>query len=347
MKLGLIIAILTITLTGHAENLEERISRTPDELIGQLLDHYGTVFRGSYVEALSVIVRSREEGLESIKPIVAGQLESPAKLSNGGVIAGRLIFAELAAENPLAKQRVIDAADLAFNEDGSPKPAMPFHSEMSDAIFMAGPILAKAGALTGERKYFDQAVQQIKYIQKLCLRDDGIYRHSPLDESAWGRGNGFPAIGIAMILEDLPASHPGYDVAKTSLLNHLEALKPHQDKSGMWHQVIDHPESYPEFTCTCMISYAALVAKRNGWLESKEWDDAIRKSWKAICSRIDLSGRNVEGACTGTGKQKSLEAYLTRKEIYGFDDRSGSMALLLASEAIKLRADFFSSAPRD
>ena len=45
---------------------------------------------------------------------------------------------------------------------------MPFHNEMSDAVFMAGPILAETGKLTGERKYFDAAAIHLAAMRKLC-----------------------------------------------------------------------------------------------------------------------------------------------------------------------------------
>ena len=267
-------------------------------------------------------------------PIVANQMEKPAKLKNGGVISGRLVFAELSEQgNQRARELAIEAADLAFADgDGKPLEAMPFHNEMSDAVFMAGPILARAGSLTGNPKYLDQSIRQLRFIRNLCLRQDELYRHSPLHEAAWGRGNGFPAIGIAMMLEHLPENHEDYTFCIECLQDHLRALKPHQDENGMWHQVIDHPESYAEFTCTCMISYAILVGIRNGWLSKDEWKPAIEKSWQAVKGRISLSGKEVYGACTGTGKQKSLDAYFMRKEINGYDDRGGAMALLFASE---------------
>jgi hypothetical protein len=50
---------------------------------------------------------------------------------------------------------------------------------MSDAVFMAGPILAATGKLTGERKYFDAAVTHFASMRKLCLRSDGLYRRRP------------------------------------------------------------------------------------------------------------------------------------------------------------------------
>ena len=69
------------------------------------------------------------------------------------------------------------------------------HGEMSDAYFMATPLLAKVGKLTGEQKYFDLALRHIHFLENLVLRDDGLYRHSPLTDAAWGRGNAFPALG--------------------------------------------------------------------------------------------------------------------------------------------------------
>jgi unsaturated rhamnogalacturonyl hydrolase len=328
MKSGMVI-ILSLVLLSTGVVGEER---TPQALIDQMLQHYGKKFSGHYVEGLSLVVRVREKGIQDVISIVEPQLANPAKLSSGSQISGRLIFAEMAAANARAKELTLEAANLAFNEYGEPLKSMPFHNEMSDAVFMGCPIMARAGQITGERKYFDQSVANFKFMQNLCLRADGIYRHSPLHESAWGRGNGFPAIGLAMVLESLPKDHPEHDFVVKSLQDHLRALKPHQDQGGMWHQVIDHPESYPEFTSTCMISYAALVAIRLGYLEKKEWQDRLLLSWKAIDQRVSADGKEVRGSCTGTGKQTSLEAYLTRPEINGYDDRAGSMALLFAHE---------------
>ena len=56
---------------------------------------------------------------------------------------------------------------------------------------MAIPILAKAGKLTGDRKYFDMAARHLAFMRKLVLRPDGLYRHSPLTDAAWGAGTHF------------------------------------------------------------------------------------------------------------------------------------------------------------
>ena len=52
---------------------------------------------------------------------------------------------------------------------------MPYHDEMSDSVFMAIPLLAKAGKLTGDRKYFDMAARHfVVYAKTRASRPDGL-----------------------------------------------------------------------------------------------------------------------------------------------------------------------------
>ncbi len=312
-----------------------RVSRPPGVVALQLSRNYGHRFSGSYIDALALISRLRLGQVDDVRAVALPFLKKSNVPKSSSHFAGTLIFAELAKDVTEAKQRVLDVANLAFDpKNGEPLEAMPKHAEMSDSVFMACPILTKAGKLSGEQRYFDMTLRHLEFMQNLCLRDDGLYRHSPLAEAAWGRGNGFPALGLALVLEDFPKDHPGYKKILTSLQNHLAALAPHQDDRGMWHQVIDHPDSYAEFTSTCMISYAIARSLHHGWIDAKEWEPRLQRSWTAIKSRIGTDGDTLSDVCTGTGKQKSLEAYYQRKAILGHDDRGGAMALIFAVEMI-------------
>jgi rhamnogalacturonyl hydrolase YesR len=202
---------------------------------------------------------------------------------------------------------------------------------MSDSLFMGTAIEAQAGRLTGERKYSDQAVSHFRFMDRLCARPDGLYRHSPLDEAAWGRGNGFPALGLCWTLLELPADHPDREAVLERHRAHLRAMLRHQDPTGAWHQVVDRPESYRELTATCMTAWAMARGVREGWLDREEFDPAIRRAWAAIRTRVADDGRLVD-VCTGTGKQTSLRAYYDRGAILGRDPRGGAMALLAATE---------------
>ncbi len=213
---------------------------------------------------------------------------------------------------------------------------MPFHDEMSDSIFMATPIVARAGALTGERRYFDMAARHFAFMQKLDLRPDGLYRHSPLTEAAWGRGNAFAALGLAMTLEGFPKTHPEYDRLILAFRQHMARLAEFQDADGMWHEVIDEPASYAEFSATAMIATAMKMGVRNGWLDSRAFEPLVDNAWRSIVMRVGAEGSLMD-VCESTNKQTSLEAYLHRAAILGQDQRGGAMALLFATEMAGLR----------
>ena len=330
---------------GPDEIVAERLMRSPKEVANQLSRRYGhSLTQVQYIPAVAVIGRLRLGELTGdlshrddidklIVPFRAGSQKAIGDKPNGSELAGHLVFGELALRTKDEKLIALTkaAADFAFDAKGQPREAAPFHNEMSDAVFMSCPLLTQVGRLTGEAKYHDMAVRHLAFMQKLCLRKDGLYRHSPLDEAAWGRGNGFPALGLAWSLGDLPKEHPRRADMLASLQNHMTALRPHQDSTGMWHQVIDHPESYPELTATCMITFAMLRGVRQGWLERTTFEPVIRKAWPAISARIGHDGSLV-GVCESTGKQPNLQAYLGRKAIVGPDDRGGAMALLVATE---------------
>jgi unsaturated rhamnogalacturonyl hydrolase len=171
-----------------------------------------------------------EEVAQLVAPFLRGE-KSPIPRS-GSEQAGHLIFTELArrSQGKDRKRWVFScrsAADQIFGPDGKPLALMPHHNEMSDAVFMAGPILAATGTLTGERKYFDAAVTHFASMRKLCVRRDGLYQHSPLCEAAWGRGNGFPALGLALALSDWPDNYSAKKQLIAELQKHMAALTGH------------------------------------------------------------------------------------------------------------------------
>ena len=290
-------------------------ARSPRQVAEQLATIYGKQLnRVNYISALPLVAKLRlseatgerkyaTEVHRIVAPFLRGNKNPRPK--SGSAMAGHLIFAELARRaKGKDRQRWIQlcrvAADQIFRKDGKPLSVMPYHNQMSDAVFMAGPILAATGKLTGERKYFDAAALHFATMRKYCLRRDGLYRHSPLCEAAWGRGNGFPALGLALSLSDWPDDHPAKKALIAEFQKHMAALRRHQDnKTGCWHQVIDHPKSYNEYSCTCMIGFAMHRGIRRGWL-SKDFQVSVDKAWRAIQERTSSDGKLVN-VCAGTG----------------------------------------------
>ena len=325
------------------KELQGRVSRSPVEVASQLALAYGHALdSATYIPALALIGRLRlgdltgESPLEDVEQIVRPFLEGKPSLGDrpsGSHISGHLVFADLyeRTDNPAYLTLARAAADLGFEADRTLKRSMPSHNEMSDSVFMGCAILARVGRLTGAVRYFDMALRHLRFMQDLDLRSDGLYRHSPLDEAAWGRGNGFPALGLALALSDWPTGHPGYGEVLGSYQAHMRAMAQHQDLTGMWHQVVDRPESYREFTSSAMTGFALTRGLRKGWLDQEEFEPVADRAWTAVLARIKADATLVD-VCRSTGRQSSLRAYFDREAILGRDDRGGAMALLFSTE---------------
>jgi unsaturated rhamnogalacturonyl hydrolase len=325
--------------------LQRRRSRQPLDVCQQLAAVYGQELESTaYIPAVAVLGRLRYAELAGapehrldiqriVEPYRSGTRTPLDDKASASDVAGQILWGALhdATGDPAYQRLVIAAAERGFNAQGEPLAAMPLHNEMSDSVFMGCPILAQAGRLTGDDRYYAMCVRHLRFMRHLNVREDGLHRHSPLDPTAWGRGNGFPALGLALVLSDLPAAHPLRMEVLDAFRQHLTALLPHQDATGAWHQVIDHPESYRELTATCMITFAIARGLDRGWLEGPQFQAAAQRGWQAIQLRVADNGELID-VCTGTGKLRSLREYLDRPAILGRDPRGGAMVLLAATE---------------
>ena len=315
---------------AHLE-MQRRLARSASQLAGQLERVYGQDFEQAvYIPAVALLARLRLGRLAEVetlaRPFREGLKDSLAK-ATGSHLSGHLLFAALANETSDGRYITLvrRAADLALEEK--------LHNEMSDSVFMSCPLLAEAAKLTGDVRYLDGLDRHLKRMQQLCLRPDGLYRHSPLNDAAWGRGNAFPALGLALTLSVYPRDRPAYESMLRDFQNHIAALARAQDDNGMWRQVVDRPGSYSELSATAMITVAMLRGVRSGWLDPKAYSHRIDRAWKAVLARTAPDGRLID-VCESTGKQKTLDDYLRRAAILDRDPRGGAMVLLLATEML-------------
>lgn len=325
---------------AHVE-LDRRQGRSPRQLADELARVYGQDFdQLTYLPGMALIARSRLGNTADVERLAARYLDGRDTLAraNSLTLAGHLVFAELAEKtrDPRYLELVRKAADTGFTPSGEMKESMPYHEEMSDSVFMAIPILAKAGKLTGERKYFDMAARHLGVMQKFVLRPDGLYRHSPLTDAAWGRGNAFPALGLALALSDFPQNHSEREAMVSAFVRHVTALAPLQNEDGLWREVVDHPGSYAEFSSTAMIGTAMLRGIRNGWLDARTFQPLVQKAWYAVLGRVGSGGVLLD-VCESTNKQPTLNDYLNRAAIFDRDVRGGGMALIFATEMADLK----------
>ena len=106
-----------------------------------------------------------------LAPYLDGAQDSFARPSQSS-LASHLLFFEYArrTRDDRAKTLVLRAAASGFTENGELREFMPLHGGWSDSLFMDVPILAMAGALTGERRYFDMAARHVAFMQQIVLQ---------------------------------------------------------------------------------------------------------------------------------------------------------------------------------
>jgi len=321
---------------AHLE-IDRRRSRSLRAVANELAAIYGRDFnQPTYIQAMALIAQLRlgntAEVLRLAEPYLNGSRDSFAMPSQSS-LAAHMLFYEIArrTKDERAAKLVLRAAASGFTEDGSLREFMPLNGGWSDSFFMDIPILANAGALSGERKYFDMAARHFAYMQKIVGRADGLYRHQASADAAWGRGNGFAALGAALTLTDFPKDHPAYPAMLSAFQRHMQALSRHQDENGMFREVIDFPGAYPEYSGTSMIATAMMRGLVKGWLDAA-YPAVIDRAGKGIVIRTGSDGRLFDVAeSTGTRGLTSRD-YLRRAAILDRDPRGGAFAMIFATE---------------
>jgi len=323
-----------LPISASHEMLDNRLARSPEQLVTQLGEYYGHDFSWPvYIPGMALLSRVRQGYIEEVEALTRQYLQGESiNVTSNLYIGGHLIFAELAERtgNSDYLELARSAADLGWDENGNMREAMPFHREFSDDYFMLIPLLTKVGKLTGDRCYFDMALQHIRFLETRVRREDGLYRHSPLVDAAWSRANSFPALGLAMALSDFPESHPGYSELLGIYQSHMQALVAHQDIDGMWHMMINEPGIFAELSATAMIAAAMRRGIGRGWLDDS-YMPVLEKAWRGVLMRTSPQGYFVN-VCESTNKLDSMDAYMTREALMGPDDRAGGMIMYLATE---------------
>ena len=187
----------------------------------------------------------------------------------------------------------------------------------ADDLYMALVFLSRMGEKTGEGRYFDDAAQQVvQFFDYLFDEQKGLMVHNWYSDvnrpgvAFWGRANGWALLAQVALLERLPGDHPRREKLLTLFRKHLLGVARYQGPEGLWHQLLDKTDSYPETSATAMFTYAVARAVRLGFLEPRYLSIA-RRGWEGIASRIRPDGQ-VEGVCTGTVVSDDLVYYYRR-----------------------------------
>jgi rhamnogalacturonyl hydrolase YesR len=170
-----------------------------------------------------------------------------------------------------------------------------------DSVYMAPPFLAVAG-------YPEEAVRQIEGFRRLLWNRDAKLFSQIWDEGRqefhraafWGVGNGWAAAGMARVIQALPAEMSD---AKGRLAGYarevLDGCLAHRRPDGLFHDVLDRPETFVETNLAQMLAYTVYRGIQGGWLDSAYRAEADRMR-QAAHQKVDERGlvRDVCGSPT-------------------------------------------------
>lgn len=200
-----------------------------------------------------------------------------------------------------------------------------------DDMYMLTILEVEAFRATHDPIYLDRAAREmVAYLDRL-QQPNGLFFHAPDSPFYWGRGDGWVAAGMTELLTDLPEAHPararilaGYRLMMASLLRV-------QGKDGMWRQILDRDDAWPETSSSAMFTFALVTGVKHGWLEPAAYGPAARRGWIAVAGYIDQN-QDVTQVCEGTNKEHNLPYYLARRRRTG--DFHGQAPVLWAATAL-------------
>jgi unsaturated rhamnogalacturonyl hydrolase len=200
-----------------------------------------------------------------------------------------------------------------------------------DDMYMITALQLQAYRATGDVKYRERAAAEMVAYNEKLQQPNGLYFHAPDVKFYWGRGDGWVAVGMAEMLRDLPEKHRLRKPILASYRRMMATLLSHQAETGMWRQLIDHPESWEETSSTAMFTYAFVTGVKNGWLPTETYGPAARKAWIALVGYLTPEG-DLREVCVGTGKRDSLQYYLDRPRAVG--DGHGQAPMMWSATAL-------------
>jgi unsaturated rhamnogalacturonyl hydrolase len=154
---------------------------------------------------------------------------------------------------------------------------------MSDAFYMLPPFLAAAGE-------YDEALKQIEGFRKYLYHDkEQLYSHiwdGPgnkfIREDFWGVGNGWTAAGLTRVIKLLPEN---MQEDKNRLIRYVREVVDgcikYLREDGLFHNVINKPDTFPEVNLSQMISYTIYRGVAAGYLESSYLEKAEKMRMSA------------------------------------------------------------------
>lgn len=166
-----------------------------------------------------------------------------------------------------------------------------------DSMYMSPPFLAVANEP-------EEAVRQVEGIRELLWNPRAMLFSHIWDEEKnaferdafWGVGNGWAAAGMARVIHALPREMENDRARLAGYVSEvLDGCLAHMRPDGLFHNVVDDPQSFVETNLSQMLAYTIYRGVQAGWLEEDYLPHADRM--RAAAHRMVDDFGLVQGVC--------------------------------------------------
>lgn len=216
-----------------------------------------------------------------------------------------------------------------------------------DTLFMVVLFLSKMGVKYDNQAWKDEAVHQFNvHINYIFKQEESLFYHGydfnndhHFSEAHWCRGNSWYTLAAPDLIETLKwqISSESYEKIVGTYKAQVDRLVELQSENGLWHTLLDDPDSYTEVSGSSAIAAGILKGIRFGLLDSS-YIEVCRKAVEAVLANIAEDG-TVLNVSAGTAIGKEKEDY--KKIIIAPTAYGQALAIVLLSEVLQ-HEDLFS-----
>jgi rhamnogalacturonyl hydrolase YesR len=186
------------------------------------------------------------------------------------------------------------------------------HSIWLDSLMMYGVFSVQWGSSQGDTALRDfGAAQPGIFASKLQDPQTGLFTHAYDDQqnqpfgARWLRGNGWVAVTIVEMLDELPASHPNVPELQRILAAQAQGILNVQMANGLWDSLADTPgATYSESSGSALVAYGLAKGARLGILPPSARAKA-KRAFQALTARL---ARRPDGDLSVTGSSTATNA---------------------------------------
>lgn len=229
-----------------------------------------------------------------------------------------------------AEKVYADYLKIRRTKEGAVSHLIGFTELWDDTIFMIGKFLLGMYQATGDEKYLDELMKQVRLHREKLQDKSGLWVHgwdaddkghclfcsqygwadeqTRKSAEAWGRGNGWIVVTLTDVVEALPAENKYRNELSGYLKEMLQPLVALQDSTtGHWYQLPlrkGEQGNYLESSCTAMFAYGMQGAISMGLVKGEPYNEVVRRAYKGLRAySMEPAGNGyltTTNVCTGT-----------------------------------------------